>query len=58
MMLEFEDKGKNSLAGVVSDINGDEVTVDFNHPLAGQAVNFKVQIFKVTPAGQTSVKLM
>lgn len=57
MMMEFEDKGKNTLPGVVSKVTEDSVEVDFNHPLAGQAVNFKVQVFKVTPAGVVGVKL-
>ena len=58
MMVEFEDKGKNTLPGVISAINDDEIEVDFNHPLAGQSVLFKVKIFKVTPAGVTGIKLM
>ncbi len=58
MMMEFEDKGKNTLPGVISKVTEDEVEVDFNHPLAGQSVLFKVQIFKVTPPGQTGVQLM
>ena len=58
MMMEFEDKGKNTLPGVISAITEDEVEVDFNHPLAGQAVLFKVQIFKVTPPGVTGIQLM
>lgn len=58
MMLEFEDKGKNTLPGVVSKVTDDEVEVDFNHPLAGQPVLFKVQIFKVTPPGQVGIQLM
>ncbi len=57
MMMEFEDKGKNSLAGVISEVGDTEISVDFNHPLAGQYVNFKVQIFRVTPQGQTAVSL-
>lgn len=57
MMMEFEDKGKNTLPGVVSEVTEDEVKVDFNHPLAGQPVLFKVQIFRVTPAGETGVAL-
>ncbi len=57
MMMEFADKGQNSLVGVISEVNDDEVKVDFNHPLAGQDVLFKVQIFKVTPKGQASVQL-
>ncbi|WP_435950275.1 FKBP-type peptidyl-prolyl cis-trans isomerase [Psychrobacter sp. DM8] len=57
MMVEFEDKGKNTLAGIISAID-DEIEVDFNHPLAGQAVLFKVQIFKVTPPGVTGIQLI
>lgn len=57
MMMEFTDKGKNTLAGVVCEVSDDMVKVDFNHPLAGQEVLFKVQIFKVTPKGQTSLTI-
>ncbi|MFB6348920.1 peptidylprolyl isomerase [Moraxella sp. ZJ142] len=57
MMMEFADKGKNSLVGVISEVTDDEVKVDFNHPLAGQEVLFKVQVFKVTPKGQVGIKL-
>ncbi|OOR91334.1 peptidylprolyl isomerase [Moraxella caviae] len=58
MMMEFADKGKNTLAGVISEVNDDTVKVDFNHPLAGQDVLFKVQIFKVTPKGESSLKFV
>lgn len=58
MMLEFEDKGKNTLPGVVSKVNEDDIEVDFNHPLAGQSILFKVQIFRVTPSGQTGLQIM
>ena len=57
MMMEFEDKGKNTLPGVISAVREDEIEVDFNHPLAGQPVLFKVQIFKVTPPGVSGVQL-
>ena len=58
MMVEFEDKGKNTLPGTISAIDEDQVEVDFNHPLAGQDVLFKVKIFKVTPPGVTGIQLM
>lgn len=58
MMVEFEDKGKNTLPGTISAIDDEEIEVDFNHPLAGQDVLFKVKVFKVTPPGVTSIKLM
>ena len=57
MMVEFEDKGKNTLPGIISAVNEDEVEVDFNHPLAGQTVLFKVTVFQVTPPGVTGVHL-
>lgn len=57
MMMEFADKGKNTLVGVISHVDDSQVKVDFNHPLAGQEVLFKVQIFKVTPKGQTSLSI-
>ncbi|MBH0064094.1 FKBP-type peptidyl-prolyl cis-trans isomerase [Psychrobacter sp. SZ93C1] len=58
MMVEFEDKGKNTLPGTISAIDEDQVEVDFNHPLAGQSLLFKVKIFKVTPPGVTGIKLI
>lgn len=56
MMLEFEDKSKTTLFGVISEIADNQVVVDFNHPLAGKNVLFKVQIFKVTPKDSQAVK--
>lgn len=58
MMMEFADKGRNTLAGVISEVTEDEVKVDFNHPLAGQDVLFKVKIFKVTPKGESGLKFV
>lgn len=33
--------------GVIREIDGDQVTVDFNHPLAGHEVIFRVRILQV-----------
>lgn len=57
MLIEFEDKGKNTLPGIISAVNDNEITVDFNHPLAAQTVLFKVTIFQVTPPGVTGIQL-
>jgi len=57
-MIEFEDKAKATLYGVVRSVNDDITEVDFNHPLAGKNITFEVEIFKVTPAGQQGIKLM
>lgn len=57
MMMEFADKGQNSLVGVICEVTDNTVKVDFNHPLAGADVLFKVQIFKVIPKGQVAVEI-
>lgn len=57
-IMEFEDKAKASLFGVVSAVNDSQVTVDFNHPLAGKNIAFEVEIFKVLPPGQQTVQLL
>ena len=57
-MIEFEDKAKSTLAGVVKSVNDDIVEVDFNHPLAGHNVVFEVEIVRVTPAGAVGIKIM
>lgn len=57
-MIEFEDKAKTTLVGVVKSVNDDITEVDFNHPLASKNISFEVEIFKVTPAGQQAVSLM
>lgn len=57
-MIEFEDKAKSSLFGVVAAVNDDITEIDFNHPLAGKNISFEVEIFKVTPAGQQGIKIM
>lgn len=34
----------------VTEINGDDVTIDGNHPLAGEALTFNVEVVDVRPA--------
>jgi FKBP-type peptidyl-prolyl cis-trans isomerase SlyD len=35
---------------VITEVNGDQVTVDGNHPLAGVTLNFDVKIISVRDA--------
>lgn len=35
------------IPGIITEIAGDSVTVDFNHPLAGQDLTFEVEILTV-----------
>ena len=39
--------GTASYAGVVRDVGGDGLLFDFNHPLAGQAVRFEVELLGI-----------
>ncbi len=51
VMISFADARQSELPGVVSRVEGDEVEVDFNHPLAGRTLTFEVEIIDVEPAG-------
>ncbi|CAI8811310.1 FKBP-type peptidyl-prolyl cis-trans isomerase [Pseudomonas soli] len=39
----------------IRDIDGDDVTVDGNHPLAGQRLNFKVKVVDVRDASEEEI---
>jgi len=47
MVVSFADMSKNELPGVIAEIGEKDVLVDFNHPLAGRTLTFKVQIIEV-----------
>ena len=46
-IMAFSGAGGMEIPGVITEIAGDSVTVDFNHPLAGQDVTFEVEILSV-----------
>lgn len=50
MMFAFADAAGGELPGVVVSFDDNEVTVDFNHPLAGRTITFKVLIHNVEAA--------
>ena len=47
LMISFADANQSELPGVVKAFDDKEVTIDFNHPLAGQDLLFKVEIIAV-----------
>jgi FKBP-type peptidyl-prolyl cis-trans isomerase SlpA len=47
LVISFADANQSELPGVVSSFDEQEVVVDFNHPLAGQTLAFKVEILSV-----------
>lgn len=47
MIIGFAMPDGSELPGLVREVVGDSVTIDFNHPLAGQTVTFSVEIVQV-----------
>lgn len=50
VVVSFADAAGAELPGVVVSLDGDYVKVDFNHPLAGKSLTFRVRIVAVSPA--------
>ena len=48
LVIAFEGPAGEELAGTVLEIGEQNVTVDFNHPLAGRELVFKVEILQVS----------
>ncbi len=47
LMISFADPSQGGLPGMVRSIDGDRVTIDFNHPLAGKMLYFDVEIIDI-----------
>ncbi|CAK17359.1 peptidylprolyl isomerase [Pseudomonas entomophila] len=47
LLVIFNDAANTELPGVVKVFDDNQVTIDFNHPLAGKTLNFEVQILDV-----------
>lgn len=47
MIIAFTQPDGSEIPGIIRAVAGDSVTVDFNHPLAGQNITFDVEILSV-----------
>lgn len=47
MIIGFAMPDGSEMPGLIREVVGDSVTVDFNHPLAGQTLTFNVEIVEV-----------
>ncbi|PKI14255.1 FKBP-type peptidyl-prolyl cis-trans isomerase [Colwellia sp. 12G3] len=45
-IITFSQPG-GELPGMIKEVNGDSVTIDFNHPLAGQTVTFVIDLVDI-----------
>ncbi len=50
LLIIFNDAANAELPGVVKAFDEQQVTIDFNHPLAGKTLSFDVEIIEVRPA--------
>ncbi|WP_369434095.1 FKBP-type peptidyl-prolyl cis-trans isomerase [Psychromonas sp. MME1] len=46
-IITFTQPDGSDIPGIIRDVVGDSVTVDFNHPLAGQTLTFSVDVLEV-----------
>lgn len=46
-IMAFSGADGMEIPGIITDVSGESVTVDFNHPLAGQDVTFDIEILSV-----------
>lgn len=49
LLVIFNDAANTELPGIVKAFDETQVTIDFNHPLAGKVLNFEVDILEVRP---------
>ncbi|ALB01975.1 peptidylprolyl isomerase [Francisella persica ATCC VR-331] len=47
LIVSFSQKDGSKLPGLITEINDQDVTVDFNHPLSGQIIVFEAKILDV-----------
>ena len=50
MLFSFADAAGGEVPGMIAEVGEDSVTVDFNHPLSGRTIHFRVRIAHVEPA--------
>ena len=47
MVVELKTKEGKSVPGVIWQTTGDEIVINFNHPLAGKTLTFQLRIVKI-----------
>ncbi len=50
MLFSFADAAGGEVPGMIAEVGETSVTVDFNHPLSGRTIHFRVRIARVEPA--------
>ena len=50
MVVVLGNQTGQKIAAIVKEVKGESVLLDFNHPLAGKNLNFKIKIVEIKPA--------
>ncbi len=56
LVMGFSSPDGGELAGTILNVDENEVTVDFNHPLAGREVVFRVEVLEVKGHGEIRIE--
>ncbi|GKW12061.1 MULTISPECIES: FKBP-type peptidyl-prolyl cis-trans isomerase [Pectobacterium] len=51
-IMLFSGVAGNDMPGIIRDVTEESVTVDFNHPLSGQAITFDLEVLDIDPVQQ------
>lgn len=57
LIIEFSQMNGSVLPGVVRDFDENTVIIDFNHPLCGQKLKFKLEVVSIAPHDADKVAL-
>lgn len=53
--LEMSDEEGDVIVGRISEVKGDKVRLDFNHPLAGKTLDFEIEVLGRRPATEDEI---
>ncbi|ANI30882.1 peptidylprolyl isomerase [Yersinia entomophaga] len=53
-IMLFTTRDGSEMPGVVREVAEESVTVDFNHPLAGQSISFDIEVLEIDPQQEES----
>ncbi len=56
IQFQAQDEGGQPIMGTIMAVEGDTITVDFNHPLAGQNLNFSIEVVGIRAATDEETK--
>tara|TARA_R110000803_G_scaffold62251_1_gene122491 strand:- start:2725 stop:3156 length:432 start_codon:yes stop_codon:yes gene_type:complete len=45
--VQGENQDGGVVVGIIEEVHDDKVTIDFNHPLSGQALNFEIELVSI-----------